>query len=202
MRKILSGNPIAAGDNVEGATNNTSATFMRGRGGSVQAAFNQALFGHENHLIVSARITITPACILPRILNWRELTDNRGTIGSGIFTRDNKVRLNTSTETFGIYFSESFDITEKLTATVASRYNHISIQMANQFIDGEDKLSGEHSFDRFNPSGGLTYQMLDNLNLYGGYSESSRVPTPMELSCADPEMTRAACPMPSCPTRH
>jgi outer membrane receptor protein involved in Fe transport len=182
----INGNPIPAGDNVEGATNNTSATYMRGRGGSVQAAFNQALFGHENHLVIGANYDYAGVHFASDT-ELAELTDDRGTIGSGIFSRENKVRLNTSTETFGIYFSETFDITDKLTATVASRYNHVAIQMNNQFIDGEDKLSGNHSYDRFNPSGGLTYQIFDNLNMYGGYSESSRVPTPMELSCADPE---------------
>ncbi|MBM4207855.1 MAG: TonB-dependent receptor [Gammaproteobacteria bacterium] len=183
----INNNPIAAGDNVEGATNNTSATFMRGRGGNVQAAFNQALFGHENHLIIGA--TYDYASVhFGSDTELARLTDDRGTIGSGIFTRENKVRVNTSTETFGIYFSETFDITDKLTATVASRYNHVNLKLDNRFIDnGPDKLSGEHSFDRFNPSGGLTYQVLDNLNIYGGYSESSRVPTPMELSCADPK---------------
>ena len=182
----INNDPIRAGDNVEGATNNTSATYMRGRGGSVQAAFNQALFGHENHLIIGANYDYANVHFASDT-ELARLTADRGTAGSGIFTRENKVRLNTSTETFGIYFSETLDITDKLTATVASRYNHVRIQMANQFIDGADKLSGEHSFDRFNPSGGLTYQLLNNLNVYGGYSESSRVPTPMELSCADPE---------------
>jgi len=182
----INGIDILASDAVEGATNNTSATYMRGRGGSVQAAFNQALFGHENHLVIGANYDYAGVHFASDT-ELAELTDDRGTIGSGIFSRENKVRLNTSTETFGIYFSETFDITDKLTATVASRYNHVAIQMNNQFIDGEDKLSGNHSYDRFNPSGGLTYQILDNLNVYGGYSESSRVPTPMELSCADPE---------------
>jgi iron complex outermembrane recepter protein len=182
----INGNPIAAGDNVEGATNNTSATQMRGRGGSVQAAFNQDLFGHENHLIIGANYDYA-SIHFASDTELARLTGDRGTVGSGIYTRENKVRLHSSTDTFGIYFSEAFNITDKLTATVASRYNHSTIRMANQFIDGEDKLSGEHSFDRFNPSGGLTYQLLDNLNIYGGYSESSRIPTPMELSCADPE---------------
>ncbi len=182
----INGNPIAAGDNVEGATNNTSVTYMRGRGGSVQAAFNQDLFGHENHLIIGANYDYASVHFASDT-ELARLTNDRGTIGSGVFSRENKVRLNTITETFGIYFSETFDITDKLTATVASRYNHINLKLANQYIDGEDKLSGEHSYDRFNPSGGLTYQILDNLNVYGSYGESSRVPTPMELSCADPE---------------
>ena len=182
----INGNPIAAGDNVEGATNNTSATMMRGRGGSVQAAFNQALFGHENHLVIGANYDYANIHFASDT-ELAELTDSRGTIGSDIFVEEAKVRLNSSTETFGIYFSETFDITDKWTATVGSRYNHTAIKMANQFIDGEDKLSGEHSYDRFNPSGGMTYQVLDNLNVYGSYSESARVPTPMELSCADPD---------------
>lgn len=182
----INGNPIAFVDNVEGATNNTSATMMRGRGGSVQAAFNQALFGHENHLVVGANYDYA-SIHFGSDTELAELTDTRGTIGSGIFVEEAKVRLNSSTETFGIYFSETFNITDKWTATVGSRYNHIAIKMANQFIDGEDKLSGEHSYDRFNPSGGMTYQVLENLNVYGSYSESARVPTPMELSCADPD---------------
>ncbi len=184
IARDINGNQISFSNAVDGATNNTSATQMRGRGGNVQAAFNQGLFGHENHLIVGANYDYANVHFASDT-ELARLTEDRGTIGSGIFSRENKVRLNTSTETFGIYFSEIFDISDKLTATVASRYNHINLKLANQFIDGVDKLSGEHSYDRFNPSGGLTYQILDNLNMYGSYGESSRVPTPMELSCAD-----------------
>jgi iron complex outermembrane receptor protein len=95
------------------------------------------------------------------------------------------VRLNTTTETYGFYLSDTFSVTDDLAVTLAGRYNHVGITMANQFIDGEDKLSGKHSFERFNPSAGFTYQILDNVGMYGSYSESSRAPTPMELSCAD-----------------
>jgi outer membrane receptor protein involved in Fe transport len=48
-------------------------------------------------------------------------------------------------------------------------------------------LNGDHSFSRFNPAAGLAYDLSDNVNFYGGYSESSRAPTAMELTCADPE---------------
>ena len=126
----INGNAIAAGDNVEGATNNTSATFMRGRGGSVQAAFNR-LFGHENRLwVIRGRNYDYANVHFASDTELAELAkETRGTIGSKIFTRENKVRLNTSTKTFGIYFSEFLDITDKLTATVASRYNHVAIQI-------------------------------------------------------------------------
>jgi outer membrane receptor protein involved in Fe transport len=34
---------------------------------------------------------------------------------------------------------------------------------------------------------GLTYTYSAALNLFGGYSESFRAPTPAELTCADPD---------------
>jgi iron complex outermembrane receptor protein len=48
-------------------------------------------------------------------------------------------------------------------------------------------LNGEHDFNRFNPAVGLTYTYSAALNLFGGYSESFRTPTPAELTCADPD---------------
>ena len=180
----VNNNPVLASENVVGAVNNTSATQMRGRGGTLQATFNQDLFAHENNLVVGASYDYADVHF-GSDSELARLTSNRGTEGSGILVRDNRVRLNTTTETYGFFLSDSFSITDKLTATFAGRYNNININLANQFIDGVDKLSGHHSFERFNPSAGLTYQILDNLNVYGSYGESARVPTPMELSCAD-----------------
>jgi iron complex outermembrane recepter protein len=49
-----------------------------------------------------------------------------------------------------------------------------------------DSLNGRNAYLRFNPSAGITWQALDQLNLYASYSESNRIPTPAELSCANP----------------
>lgn len=166
------------------ASNNTSSTQMRSRGGTLQTTFNQDLFAHENNLVVGASYDYADVHF-GSDTELARLTADRGTIGSGVLVRENRVRLNTTTETYGIYLTDSFSITDQLTATVAGRYNHISIGMANQFFDGKDKLSGSHSYDRLNPSVGLTYEIFDNLTVYGSYGESTRVPTPMELSCAD-----------------
>lgn len=48
-------------------------------------------------------------------------------------------------------------------------------------------LSGRHRFHRFNPALGFSYLATDQLNLFGGYSESMRAPTAIELACADPD---------------
>ena len=47
-------------------------------------------------------------------------------------------------------------------------------------------LSGTHSYARFNPSVGVNYNVDPRLGFFGGYSESMRAPTSIELSCADP----------------
>ena len=171
-------------EDVLGATNNTSQTHMRSTGGTIQATLNEALFGHQNHFIFGAAYDYANVHF-ESDTELGLLTDSRGTTASGIFVEDARVRLNTETETYGFYLSDSFSVTDDLTITLAGRYNHSTIILKNQYINGQDKLSGKHSFDRFNPSAGFTYQLLDDLGLYGNYSESARVPTPMELSCAD-----------------
>ncbi len=190
----INGNQVGVSEAVEGATNNTSATQMRSRGGTLQATFNQDLFKHQNNLVVgvsydNANVHFASDTELAR------LTEGRGTEGSGIFVDESKTRLHTNTSTVGVFLTDSFSITDKLTATIGGRYNYSHIRMEDQYVnDPQKNLNGSHTFERLNPSAGLTYQALDNLNVYGSYSESSRIPTPMELSCADPE---APCRLPN-----
>jgi len=47
-------------------------------------------------------------------------------------------------------------------------------------------LNNDLTYTRFNPLVGATYKVLAGLTLYGGYSESNRAPTPLELGCSNP----------------
>ena len=49
-----------------------------------------------------------------------------------------------------------------------------------------NSLDGAHRYQRFNPRIGFNYNPNDALGVFGGYSESMRAPTSIELSCADP----------------
>lgn len=180
------GNDVLASDMVEGATNNTSQTHQRTAGGSVQAAFSQDLFEHENHFLVGASYEYADVHF-ESDTELAALNPDRGTTGSGIEIEDSKVRLNTASETYSVYFSDHFSVTDQLTISFAGRYNHTRLEMDNQYFEDVDKLTGEHTFDRFNPSTGFTFAFNEYLTVYGSYSESSRAPTAMELSCADPE---------------
>jgi iron complex outermembrane receptor protein len=188
------GNQVRADDAVQGATNNTSQTNMRSRGGTLQTAFARDLFKHENNLTVGTSYDYAETHFASDT-ELGSLTNTRGTTQSGVLVDQSRVRLNTNTSTVGVFLTDSFSITEALTATVAGRYNYIHVNMEDQYVkDPLKTLNGSHTFDRLNPSAGLTYQIRDNLNVYGSYSESARAPTPMELSCADPA---APCKLPN-----
>ena len=184
---------VVANADVLGATNNTSLTNMRSRGGTLQAAFAQDLFKHENNLTVGTSYDYAETHFSSDT-ELGSLTDTRGTTQSGIFVDESKVRLHTNTSIVGVFLTDSFSITKALTATVAGRYNNIHVKMDDRYKNGPTTLDGSHTFERFNPSAGLTYQILDNFNVYGSYSESTRAPSPMELSCADPT---APCKLPN-----
>lgn len=184
------GNQVLADDAVEGGTNNTSQTNMRGRGGSLQSVFAQDLFKHKNNLTVGTSYDYA-SVHFNADTELASLTDNRGTVGSGILVDEPRVRLTTNTSAVGVFLSDSFSITDDLTATVAGRYNYIHMNLIDKY---GTELNGSHTFERLNPSAGLTYNIFDNLTVFGNYSESTRAPSPMELSCADPA---APCKLPN-----
>jgi iron complex outermembrane recepter protein len=96
---------------------------------------------------------------------------------------DYNIRLDAVNRYYGVFFTDTLSLTSSLSLTAAARYNHAWIRLSDLFAD---TLNGTHSYDRVNPSVGLTYQATAALNFYASYSESNRIPTAAELSCADP----------------
>ena len=174
---------IPYSDRVEGGTINTSEAKQQAFGFSLQTAFNQTILKHDNHLVVGWAYDYG-SVHFQSDSEVGQLTDDRGVNGSGILLEDSHVRLNTTTETNGAFFSDTFTLTEQLNLTFAGRYNTSDIKLMDQY---GTSLNGQHHYDRFNPSAGLTYAFHPEVTVYGNYSESTRMPTPMELSCADPE---------------
>lgn len=184
------GHPIYVSDAVEGATNNISTTYQRSKGGSIQLAFEDKLFGIANRLVGGGSYDEGDVHFHSDT-ELAAITASRGTSGSGIFLESSRVRVNAGVYHHGVYFTDTISVSDALTLTLAGRYNL-------SFIDLEDRygtsLNGSHRFDRVNPSAGFTYRFSHALTFYGSYSESNRAPTPVELTCADPE---APCKLPN-----
>ncbi|OAI29050.1 TonB-dependent receptor [Methylomonas koyamae] len=178
----LNENPIPASDALEGGTINTSSALQQSFGFALQDAFDHKIFGRNNHLVGGASFDYGNARYHADT-QLGSLTADRGVAGGGVLIEDAHVRLTTETDHYGVFLTDTYSLTDKLDVTVSGRYNQSHIKLRDHV--GED-LNGSHSFDRFNPAAGFTYAVMPELTLFGNYSESSRVPTPMELSCANP----------------
>jgi outer membrane receptor protein involved in Fe transport len=91
------------------------------------------------------------------------------------------VRVAISNAYYGAFFTDTYDLTPSLTANVAGRFNFAQIDLSDQL---GASLTGNHTYSRFNPSGGLTWKINPALALYASYAEANRAPTPAELTCA------------------
>ena len=95
------------------------------------------------------------------------------------------VGLGAKTLYTGIYATDTFDVTSRLSLTAGGRFNFAQINLQDE-LGNDALLNGNHSYSRFNPTAGATYKVTPNLTVYGGYSEANRAPTPLELGCSDP----------------
>lgn len=174
------------------AVNNSSDTQQQSYGGTAQTTLLHKLFGHENQFIVG--VSWNQGLVQFRSgTELATLLPSRFTSGSGLFVPEGATGVDSTTRTASAFFTDTFSLTNKLSLTAAGRYNDTRIDNTDA-LGNNQGLNGAHDYRRFNPSIGLTWQVLPALNLYANYSESSRAPTTLELSCADPT---APCTLPN-----
>ncbi|HEY0330212.1 MAG TPA: TonB-dependent receptor [Rhodopseudomonas sp.] len=172
-------------------TSTNSDTF----GGSLQATSEQRWFDHGNHFTVGGSIdrgstsfgaTSTLGYIYPDLsVGINSAIPSNGqiihTLGNLGYT---PVGIDTKNTYYGLFSTDTFDITEKLAVTGGARYNLAKISVRDVLGSSPD-LNSDSSFSRLNPLVGLTYKIAPVLSVYGGYSESNRAPTPLELGCSN-----------------
>jgi iron complex outermembrane recepter protein len=92
----------------------------------------------------------------------------------------------TATNTYyGLYALDTFDLTERLSFTLGGRVNVATIRLRDQ-LGTSPELNSEVTYSRFNPLAGVAYRIVTGVSAYAGYSESNRVPTPLENGCSNP----------------
>ncbi|MCY3966140.1 MAG: TonB-dependent receptor [Acidobacteria bacterium] len=117
------------------------------------------------------------------------LTGTRTTIGSGMLLPGSEVGLRADTGHAGLWALRHWTTAgDRLTWTLQARYNDSRIELNDRLGTA---LDGDHSFSRLVPSAGFVRELRGNgsssMLLFGNVSQSSRVPTPVELTCADPD---------------
>ncbi|MCW2236379.1 TonB-dependent receptor [Azospirillum canadense] len=182
------GRPIAdfLNDARGGVLNRTNTQSTSG-GGTLQGTLEEPLFGHRNFLVVGASldygVTRFNASSELGTLTPDRTVDPVGLIIAQPDGEIAPVSIRATNTYIGAYLSDTFNVTDALALTAGGRLNVARISTEDKLGSA---LNGTNTYTRFNPAAGVTYQLDKGLSSYFGYSESNRVPTAAELSCADP----------------
>lgn len=155
-------------------------------GGAAQLAGHSLIGGHRNTFILGASYD-------PAWTNYRQFNQEAGT-SRNTFSNSPVILgtlLHAVNNYSGVYFSDTFGLTNKLFLNLAGRYNHASVTLQDRLGTA---LNGHDTYNRFDPSVGLTFNPSRKLTVYAVFNQGTRVPTPMELTCANPN---APCTLPN-----
>jgi len=155
----------------------------------MQFTFLNDMFAKENQLILGASYDKSDVKYKAQS-EVATFTDDRGTNGTGVLLGAAIVNAQIDTESFGLFFTDTISVTDKVALTLAGRYNRTAIDISGTSGNGSQDLNEEgdtHIFNRFNPSIGITVAPSETVGIYASYSEANRAPTPSELTCADKE---------------
>jgi len=147
----------------------------------MQVGLSKQLAGRDNLAILGFVYDVSDITFVSST-ELGSLDETRQAVPGGISISDALVRLNVATSNVGYYISDTFSLSDTATLTISGRYNKTEITLRDQLGSA---LDGDHEFSRFNPAIGLAVGISDEITIYAGYSESNRVPSPVELTCAD-----------------
>lgn len=104
----------------------------------------------------------------------------------------------------GLYASDTWEVSSTTFLTAAGRFNHAIVDNnLTTYVDNSGaqlspaRQTGDRfTYNSFNPSIGVTHKASDTVTLFTNIAQSNRVPTPIELGCAnsDPNL---ACRLPT-----
>lgn len=163
--------------------NNRSRTRTRAAGVTGQLTHTARIAGGDNQLTAGAGVD-SAWTAFDFSAEWAHLTPERGTIGTGLMDPDAFIDLDTRATTASAFLVSTWSARDSLHVTASARANWSAVRLRDRLGTA---LDGDHTFLRVNPAAGISYQPSRAVGLYGSYAQSSRVPTPVELTCADPE---------------
>ncbi|MGI2259024.1 TonB-dependent receptor [Shewanella sp. GXUN23E] len=179
--------------------NNTSRTAQKSGGISAQLVLDLERGSFPGQWVLGAGaswadIDFSSDTEFAELMN-EEVGSPRSTSGVGLYDEGSIVRLDSNRTQYYGFIAGSLALRDNLQLTTAARYDFTNIEMID-LAPGEDgtTLDGDHDFNHLSPSAGLIWQFMEQASLSASWAQSSRAPTPVELSCADPD---APCKLPN-----
>ena len=199
---------------------NTSSTLTTGYGFGFQAVVDEELFDLDNQFVAGLSVDMGRTEFHSEsglgVLNLNrsvsagpqpfentavfEVEVNGGIVDEADIARGDvgPVRVVAESDYYGFFVTDTLSVTDNLAVTFSGRYNIAEITLTDEldsYFPRNSTLDGDHRYSRFNPAGGVTYTVPSaRTTFFAGYAEANRVPSPAELTCADPA---APCRLPN-----
>ena len=180
----------AAGPCAFNAINDSTVTDETRWGVAGQYTTTAPLLGRGNQLSIGISLDSSSA----RFTGSEQeayFTSEREAAGvSGYTTRTS---VSTAQRQFRVFAYDVLSVTERLALSSAAAYSVSSVRIEDR-TGSQPALNGQYRFSRLLPALGATYTRAPRATLYASASTGMRAPTPIELTCADPN---APCRLPS-----
>jgi outer membrane receptor protein involved in Fe transport len=95
-----------------------------------------------------------------------------------------EVTLSGRTGRISLYAADAVDLSPRTQLSLAGRWDRTRVR--NALGHPAPLVEEGFTYSKLNPSAGLTHAWNDALTLFGSASQGTRVPTALELGCADP----------------
>jgi outer membrane receptor protein involved in Fe transport len=99
--------------------------------------------------------------------------------------------LHARADSAGAFVTDTMALAPTVALTASGRYDVATVRLSDQIGTA---LNGHHVFRRFDPALGGTWNPTASFTAFASVAEGLRAPTPVELSCADPQ---APCALPN-----
>ena len=172
------------------ATNDRSAIDQDSYGFGLQLTFSGDIGTRKNQFTVGAGNDFGCARFI-QDSQQADFTAARDTVGLTPFSRDTDAK--TSNRYDGLFLADTLSLNERWTLTLSGRYNRANAKIEDR-TGNAPLLNGQHSYARFTRGIGLNFNPQPGLTAYATWNEGMRAPTPIELTCADPN---APCKLPN-----
>ena len=179
------------------ASNVIASTRQHSAGMASQISLSDNFLGHKNTLkaglsIDASQVRYDSTTIGANLVAG--YTTDINPDGSNALNPNNAyqqggVGLDSKSNNYGLFATDNFSFDSRWNLTLSGRYNYATVDLNGASLDGNGNtgnLTGNHAYHRLNPAVGLNFRPHDNLTMYVGYNEGMRVPSPVELSCANP----------------
>jgi outer membrane receptor protein involved in Fe transport len=172
------------------ALNDRSDITQTSYGAGLQLTLSPRLAGLKNSFVLGASGDFAHTSFA-QSAQTADFSADRGTVATGDFVPETDAR--TTNRNLAVYLMDTLTLSEEWAVTASGRFNDAHVSIRDE--SGEDPaLNGDHTFTRFSPAIGATFNPNEDVTAYAGYNEGMRAPTAIELTCADP---LAPCKLPN-----